>query len=312
MFPDDIVERNRAYTSHRTPAPLPPAPVGPLGVVACYDPRLDPLLRPALGLAEDEGFFVRTAGAFIRPDDRTLRVLAVAVYLFEIRDVLVLGHTSCRMAEFESSSFIDAFRRRGTRRDAFGTEDLRSWAGAIASPRQGVLASAAAIAQAPYLPPDLRVAAGMFDDVTGEIKIILRPQESAAEALAAAEEPPEKEAAPAPAGAPAGVPPPPPAAESDISPALETVRSAVEFLATQPQMTHALASLDKALRTDGDLKRQLGHVKRFVEHGAGDLAEVREAFRAVQAELASSHPAILRRVILPLLKRGYKASAKRR
>jgi len=173
------------------------------------------------------------------------------------------------------------------------------------------LASAAAITEAPYLPPDLRVAAGLLDDATGEIRIVLRPQESAAEALAA-EEPPEKEAAPAPAGAPATVPPPPPGGEPEISPALETVRTAVEFLATQPQMAHALASLDKALRSDGDLKRQLGHVKKFVEHGAGDLGEVREAFKAVQRELASSHPAVLRRVILPLLKRGYKASARRR
>lgn len=312
MFPDELVERNRAYTSRRAPAPLPPAPVDPLAIVTCYDPRLDPMLRPALGLAEDEGFFVRTAGAFIRPGDRTLHVLAVAVYLFEIHDVLVLGHSSCAMAQFDSSSFIDAFRRRGTRRDAFGTDDLRNWAGAIANPRQGVLASAAAISEAPYLPRDLRVAGGLLDDTTGEIRIILRPQESAADALAIEEEPPEEEEADEEtSGAEAAVPPPPPDAPG-VSPALETLRTAVEYLASQPQMSHALASLDQALRSDGDLTRQLGHIKKFVELGAGDLAEVRQAVRAFQAELHSAHPAILRRVILPLLKKSHMAKARRR
>ncbi len=307
MFPDEILERNHAFTFHREPRPLPSPEAVPLAVVACFDPRLDPLLRPALGLAEDEGFFVRTAGALLVPGDRTLRALAVAVYLFELRQVLVVGHSSCRMAAFDISSFIDAFRRRGTQREAFGNDDLRSWAGAIASPRQGVLASAAAIAEAPYLPRDLLVAGAVLDDTTGQLKMVLHPEESAVEALAGGEEPKEGEDAGAREQAPAQVEvPPPPSAAPELSPALETVRTAVDFLVSQPQMTEALGSLDKALRSERDLKRQLEHVRKFVELGAGDLAEVRAAFEAVQGDLASSTPTVLRRVILPLLKRGRK------
>jgi hypothetical protein len=55
---------------------------------------------------------------------------------------------------FEANAFIDAFRRRGLSREAFGTQDLRVWAGAIASPRAGVLESVAAIHAASFLPKD--------------------------------------------------------------------------------------------------------------------------------------------------------------
>ncbi len=306
MFPDDILERNHAFTFHRKPQPLPAAEAAALAVVTCFDPRLDPLLRPALGLAADEGFFVRTAGALIEPGDRTLRALTVAVYLFEVRQVLVLGHTSCKMAAFDTNAFIDAFRRRGTAREAFD-DDLRKWAGAIASPRQGVLASAAAIADAECLPRDLLVAGALLDDTTGEVRMILRPEESPSEPLAREE--PGREKTPAAETAPDEAPPTPP---EGLSPALETVRTAVEFLVSQPQMNDALSVLEKALHGEKDLRRQLEHVRKFVEVGAGDLAEVRDAFHAVRGELSASKPSIVRGVILPLLERARATRSKPR
>jgi hypothetical protein len=47
MLIEDILKRNRAFVDGRTPKPLPPAEAVSLAIVACYDPRLDPLLRPA-------------------------------------------------------------------------------------------------------------------------------------------------------------------------------------------------------------------------------------------------------------------------
>ena len=91
-----------------------------------------------MGLAEGEGFFLRTAGARVAAGSSSLTNLALAVFMFGLREVLVLGHSSCKMATFDSNTFIDAFRSRGVSREAFGDESLRSWAGAIASPRQGV------------------------------------------------------------------------------------------------------------------------------------------------------------------------------
>jgi hypothetical protein len=62
-------------------------------------------------------------------------------------------------------------------REAFGDESLRSWAGAIASPRQGVLLSVAAVREAPFVPRDVRVSGVVLDETTGALEVIVRPDQ---------------------------------------------------------------------------------------------------------------------------------------
>jgi carbonic anhydrase len=106
--------------------------------------------------------------------------LALAVYMFGVGEVLVVGHTSCRMAAFSASSFIDAFRARGTPREAFGPADLRDWAGAIPDPRGGVRAAVATLRAAPCLPRDLIVAGLVLDDASGVLEVVVPPAEKPA------------------------------------------------------------------------------------------------------------------------------------
>ena len=176
-FLDRIVERNRAFVAGRAARPLPPLEQLHLAVVGCYDPRLDDLFQPALGYQPGKTFLFRTAGALVQPSGATLRSLSMAVYMFGVHEVLVVGHTSCRMAQFKSSEFVEMFRSRGVLRDAFGPTDLREWAGAIPSPRRGVAISVANIASAPFLPQDLVVAGVVLNDETGAIEVVVRPGE---------------------------------------------------------------------------------------------------------------------------------------
>ena len=81
-----------------------------------------------------------------------------------------MGHAACRMAAFDTAAFIEEFRRRGVPREAFGDENLRTWAGAIPSPRQGVLQSVATVREAPFVPKDVRVAGAVLDETTGDSK----------------------------------------------------------------------------------------------------------------------------------------------
>jgi carbonic anhydrase len=198
VFLDQILERNRAFVAGRQARPLPPPERMRLAVVACYDPRLDPLLLPALGLSPGDAFLLRTAGALVQPGSGSLRSLGLAVFMFGVTEVLIVGHAACRMAAFDSAWFIDAFRGRGVPREAFGPDDLRTWAGAIPSPRQGVLLSAANVAAAPFLPRDVSVAGAVLDEATGALQPVLSPGEIPAATAGVA---PAPEAPPAPEAA---------------------------------------------------------------------------------------------------------------
>ena len=195
MHLEEILRRNRNYSQARPARPLPPPQSESLAVIACYDPRLDGMLRPALGLGEGEGLLLRTPGALLGRQGEPLRYLVLAVYLFGVTEVIVLGHSSCRMAAFDTAAFIEAFRRRGVPRQAFGDGDLRSWAGAIPNPRQGVQESLAAISGSPLLPRDLSVAGLLLDDTTGAVELVVRPGEP----LSSASPPPAEAATTEPA-----------------------------------------------------------------------------------------------------------------
>lgn len=174
MLLDEVLENSRRFAAGRPAEPLPPVEAIRLAVVACYDPRLDKLLLPAMGLDPGQAFFLRTAGAFVRPSSGSLRSLMLAVFMFGVTEILVVGHTSCRMATFDMAAFIDSFRRRGVPRDAFGADDLREWVGAISDPKRGVEMSVANIRAASFAPRDLVVSGAVLDDTTGRIEMLIR------------------------------------------------------------------------------------------------------------------------------------------
>jgi carbonic anhydrase len=174
---DAILERNRSFAAGRGRKPFPAPVPREVAFVACIDPRLDGVLQPALGLAEGEGVLIRAPGALVAPGSGLLRSIGVTAYLFAVEEVIVVGHASCRMAAFDTTAFIDTFRRRGVPREAFGSEDIRAWAGAVPDVRRGVLASVATIAAAPFLPKDLRVGGMLLDEETGALEVVARPGE---------------------------------------------------------------------------------------------------------------------------------------
>ncbi len=261
----------------------------------------------------------RTAGAVVTPAGNAMRSLALAVYMFEVREILILGHSSCRMADFSTQDFIEAFRGRGVPREAFGDRDLRTWAGATANPRQGVLASASAIAAAPFLPNDLMIAGAVLDDETGKIEVVLRPGEAIpgmapAPATAPLENTPPgakresdgpkrdatKEMTEASRSAP---PPPAPRTSTSLPPALEPIHTAVDFLASQSHMYAPLAQLRHGLKTEANPLKQLTLIQRFVQSGVADSKEMRDAFQKVRQEVGTLKPRDLLDVFAPLLDR---------
>ena len=300
MHLEEILRRNRNYSQARPPRPLPPPQSESLAVIACYDPRLDGMLRPALGLGESEGLLLRTPGALLGRQGEPLRYLVLAVYLFGVTEVIVLGHSSCRMAAFDTAAFIEAFRRRGVPRQAFGDGDLRSWAGAIPNPRQGVQESLAAISGSPLLPRDLSVAGLLLDDTTGAVELVVRPGEP----LSSVSPPPAEAATSEPDAHTSPAPPGGPGAQASttrtsmspegIASLVESLQKLIGTLESTGRWSEEIRQLRQELEREHNPFARFRLLERFLESAARDSRDVAAAFERLKWEALGRrgrHPA---------------------
>jgi len=294
MVVDEILERNRAFVRGRAPEPIPETVAATLAVVACYDPRLDALLRGALGLDAGSAFLLRAAGAHVSAAGDPLRSLALATYLFGIEEILVVGHTSCRMAQFRAGEFADAFRARGVPREAFGDSDLRAWAGAIADPRRGVVASVAALRAATILPKGLAVTGAVLDDTSGVLEVVVRPDDplpgitfggSAAPAPAEDAAPLEEQPR-APAAAPGAAPRP---AQGAVDSALALVGK----LQSKAGLRDAAMRLRLELGATKNPIEKLRLVEGFLRRAGGDAQEIRAAIEDLRRRATGTPPSVI-------------------
>jgi len=285
MSLEAILDSNRAFLRGRKPAPLPPPETMRLAVVTCYDPRLDPLLLPALGLSPGEAFLLRTAGALVQPASSSLRSLMLAVFMFGVTEILIVGHTSCRMARFDTAAFVASFRGRGVPREAFGAEDLRAWAGAIADPRRGVQSSVANVLAAPYLPRDLAVSGAVLDDTTGALEVVDRSAEAVAGV--SVEEPREQEQdqdgdhdrEPAPPSETVG--------SGGTEPLVLAIEHFARTLRSKAKWREGLQQLHEELGRQSNPVVKFNILESFAKRAGADSADVRVAFERLKRAAAA-------------------------
>jgi carbonic anhydrase len=165
---DQIEDANRSFLAG-TPSYL-SEDGAPFAVVYCFDPRLTGLLEPALGLPRHRAMTIRIAGNRVSAENHdVLRSAAAAVYMRGAEEIIVVGHSDCAMAAFQTADVIDAFRRRKVSREAFGAADLRTWFGAIGNIRGNVAESVEFIRSCGIFPPGLPVAGFVIDTMTGKL-----------------------------------------------------------------------------------------------------------------------------------------------
>ena len=143
-------------------------------VVTCMDPRLVGTLVPALGLGDDPPPKAQFAGGIIRPGDVSgvRSVLAAAIFNMAT-EVLVIGHTDCRMGKTSSTEIRNGLQRLGIRPEAFEGEDPVAWLGAFASERAAVQASVEALRSARRMPASLPVHGLLYHLDSRKVELIV-------------------------------------------------------------------------------------------------------------------------------------------
>ena len=181
---DAILEANRLRVGGDASAKalLPPGAM-PF-VITCMDPRIVGCLIPALGLEGNPPPQAKFAGGVIRTGDQTAMrsILAAAVFNMAT-EVLVVGHSDCRMGRISGGDVRSALQRLGIRPEAFGGEDPAKWLGAFVSERASVQTSVDALRANPLMPPRMPVHGLLFHLETKGLDVVVRGY-SAAEASA--------------------------------------------------------------------------------------------------------------------------------
>ncbi|MFZ1362119.1 MAG: carbonic anhydrase [Candidatus Nanopelagicales bacterium] len=155
----DVLEANSVYAESFQDQHLTGSAAKGLAVVTCMDSRIDPL--GVLGMRAGDVKIVRNAGARVTSD--VLRTLTLAHYLLNVSRILVMPHTSCKMASATDEQIWDLIY------EDFGV-DTRSLNFHTVQDQMGALAlDVQKIRSAPLLPKDITVGGALYDVATGRI-----------------------------------------------------------------------------------------------------------------------------------------------
>lgn len=155
----DVLASNEAFTTAFTPTGRSGRAARGLAIVTCMDSRVLPL--EAVGMTIGDAKILRNAGARVTQD--VLRTLALATYLLEVRRILVMPHTDCRMAKGSEETVHQQIF------DAYGINTWSMQFDTTTDQLGALRIDVARVRSFPYLPDHVVVAGALYDVQTGRI-----------------------------------------------------------------------------------------------------------------------------------------------
>lgn len=147
-------------------------------ILSCMDTRLTELLPKAMNIKNGDAKIIKNAGATImHPFGSIIRSLIVAVYEFDAKDVIVVGHYGCGMSNLDTNSLINKMVARGVSKDTLSTIDscgigINEWLHGFDSVEDSIRESVNSIKNHPLIPKDVNVYGLIIDPYTGKLEVV--------------------------------------------------------------------------------------------------------------------------------------------
>jgi carbonic anhydrase len=158
----DVLDANQVYASAFTSPGMTGKAARGLAIVTCMDSRIDPLA--VVGMKPGDVKILRNAGA--RVTDDVLRTLVLATYLLDVRRVLVMPHTRCRMAGSTEEEIHAGIL------DQYGVETHSVEFRTVTDQTEALSYDLRRIRTYPLLPRELVVAGAIYDVDSGRLQPI--------------------------------------------------------------------------------------------------------------------------------------------
>src|SRR6266498_2129353 len=142
----------------------------PVIALTCIDPRLNPLIPEVLGIPEEQFIWLRNAGNIITgPLSSMMRSLALACAVKGGREIVILGHTDCKVGQTSVMQLTERLRALGVDRARL-PENLTEYFGVFGSERQNVLRSVEHVRASPLIGPKVPVHGLLVDIRSGRLE----------------------------------------------------------------------------------------------------------------------------------------------
>ena len=178
---DEILEFNRAYVARRGQEQYKTTvrPDKKLAILTCMDTRLTASLLAALGLRDGDAKIIKNAGAVITdPYGATMRSLLIAIHLFDVEDILVIGHLDCGVEGLRPETLIGKMREKGISQEAFDAVasegvDLGIWLAGFENLDDAIKNNVRIIKDHPLVPNTVIVHALKIDPKDGQLHLVI-------------------------------------------------------------------------------------------------------------------------------------------
>ncbi|WIW70154.1 beta-class carbonic anhydrase [Anaerosinus gibii] len=152
-----------------------------MAIVTCMDTRLVEFLEPALGVSRGEAKIIKNAGNTVTGTfEATIRSLVVSIFELGVKEIFVIGHHDCGVANTNSKELIQKMLERGIAKEAIQMiqSELERWIDDFQDPLQNIQTVVAKIKTNPLIPKDIAIHGLIFDPKTGKVDIVVDGYES--------------------------------------------------------------------------------------------------------------------------------------
>lgn len=155
----------------------------PVVALTCIDTRLNALLPNVLALPDDQFIWLRNAGNIITSSlSSTMRSISLACAVKHGKEIVVIGHTDCRVRHTDVSTLIEMFKKQGIPRTQL-PDNLAEFFGVFSSEQQNVVRSVDFIRHSPIIGSAVPIHGLMVNTETGYLDWVVNGYETLARAV---------------------------------------------------------------------------------------------------------------------------------
>ncbi|MGL5641843.1 MAG: beta-class carbonic anhydrase [Paraclostridium sp.] len=148
-------------------------------ILSCMDTRLTNLLPKAMNLKNGDAKIIKNAGATVlHPFGSIMRSIIVAIYEFEVDEVLIVGHDGCGMCNLNTQDLLNKIVDKGIPTDTINILsnsgiDIKKWLHGFESVEESIIDSVEMVKNHPLTPDNIIVHGLVICPDTGKIDIVV-------------------------------------------------------------------------------------------------------------------------------------------